>query len=93
MQKRLALELREFGTRDRVMGDINTSKPMERQQIAKLDDATDDTDAEPRDGKTSVATTNNVGASSIGGAVGGGGGDGPQPTEVTTSVGDIDNII
>ena len=30
IQKRLALDLREFGTRDRVMGDINHSKPMER---------------------------------------------------------------
>jgi len=30
IQKRLALDLRELGTRDRVMGDINTVKPMEK---------------------------------------------------------------
>lgn len=45
IQKRLALDLREFGTRDRVMGDINIVKPMERQQISKLEGATaEDTD-------------------------------------------------
>ena len=31
IQKRLCLDLREFGTRDRVMGDINNIKPMEKQ--------------------------------------------------------------
>lgn len=31
IQKRLSLDLREFGTRDRVMGDINHTKPMEKQ--------------------------------------------------------------
>ena len=90
MQKRLALELREFGSRDRVMGDINIAKPMERQQITKLEDVTDDTEGEPRDGHTSV-TTNAMGGG--GGATSMDNGSGPQPTEVTTSVGDIDNII
>lgn len=70
------------------MGDINISKPMERQQITKLEDATDDTEGEPRDGHTSV-TTNAMG----GGATSMADASGPQPTEVTTSVGDIDNII
>lgn len=44
IQKRLALDLREFGTRDRVMGDINNIKPMEKQQITKIEDMTDETD-------------------------------------------------
>lgn len=30
IQKRITLDLREFGTRDRVMGDINHVKPMEK---------------------------------------------------------------
>ena len=33
VQKRISLDLRELGTRDRVMGDINSVKPMERQQV------------------------------------------------------------
>ncbi len=51
---------------------------------------TDDTEGEPRDGHTSV-TTNAMGGG--GGATSMDNGSGPQPTEVTTSVGDIDNII
>ena len=48
IQKRLALELREFGTRDRVMGDINSTKPQERQQITKIEDLTDETEEEQK---------------------------------------------
>ena len=41
IQKRMTLDLREFGTRDRVMGDINNVKPMERQYVAKIEDMED----------------------------------------------------
>lgn len=44
IQKRISLDLRELGTRDRVMGDINSVKPSEKQQMAKFEDAEDDED-------------------------------------------------
>lgn len=44
VQKRITLDLRELGTRDRVMGDINSVKPMEKQQMTKFEEADEDTD-------------------------------------------------
>ena len=38
IQKRITLDLREFGTRDRVMGDINHQRPIEKQYITKIED-------------------------------------------------------
>ena len=42
IQKRLALDLREFGTRDRVMGDINYVDPQEKQAVTRLETDGDD---------------------------------------------------
>lgn len=39
IQKRLTLELREFGSRDRVMGDCNIIRPNEKQNVVKDEDA------------------------------------------------------
>ena len=39
----MALDLREFGSRDRAMGDgLNLVKPMEKQQITKIEDVSED---------------------------------------------------
>ena len=38
IQKRITLELREQGSRDRVMGDCNIVKSMEKQGIQKIED-------------------------------------------------------
>ena len=43
IQKRITLELRELGTRDRVMGDCNLVKPLEKQGVSqKIEDMSDD---------------------------------------------------
>jgi hypothetical protein len=38
IQKRMTLELRELGSRDRVVGDVNIMKPNEKQGIIKSED-------------------------------------------------------
>ena len=73
IQKRLSLDLREFGTRDRVMGDINNIKPMERQQITKIEDMTEETD---EDGGAGVASNGALGSN--GGVSGPATGSGPE---------------
>ena len=90
IQKRITLDLREFGTRDRVMGDINTVKPMERQYVAKLEDMDEDAIGSDNGGafggdRGSQAQLSKGPASSIDISMGGGG--------VTTNANDIDNII
>lgn len=52
--------MREFGSRDRVMGDINNVKPMEKQQIQKIEDMTDETEDDP----ANVGSNENLGSSS-----------------------------
>ena len=43
IQKRITLELRELGTRDRAMGDCNLVKPLEKQGVSqKIEDMSDD---------------------------------------------------
>lgn len=42
IQKRITLELREFGSRDRVMGDCNIMKPNEQNSVLKTDDANEE---------------------------------------------------
>lgn len=82
IQKRLALDLREFGTRDRVMGDINHSKPMERQQITKIEDMTDDTEDDP----AHEASKSNLGTNAPNS-------NNPSGAEAAANAQDIDNII
>ena len=86
IQKRLTLDLRELGTRDRVMGDINYNKPMEKQQITKIEDDTDDSQAEAGAGAASQSAF--AGSKTTGG---GGGGIGQSGAEI--AVNEIDNII
>lgn len=89
IQKRITLDLREFGTRDRVMGDINHVKPMEKQYVAKLEDMEGDeigssrggnSASMPRDSQAKLSKSASVDVS-----MGGGG--------VTANASDIDNII
>ena len=86
----MALDLREFGTRDRVMGDINNVKPMERQYVAKLEDMDEEGGAMSGPGSAAGAGRDSQAqfskaASSVDISLGGGG--------VTANANDIDNII
>lgn len=47
IQKRITIELRELGTRDRVMGDCNSVKPSERKGAAAVDEIGDEEDDVP----------------------------------------------
>ena len=62
------------------MGDINNNKPMEKQQITKIEDMNDETD--DADGmRENVASSN------------GPSNPAPQGTDLAANVQDIDNII
>ena len=84
IQKRLTLDLRELGTRDRVMGDINYTKPMEKQQITKIEDATDESEHEAAGGASQAGFPSSKGGAASGGIAGSG-------SEI--AVNEIDNII
>ena len=84
IQKRLTLELREFGSRDRVLGDCNIMKPNEKQGSVKSEELLDEDISGSAGGAFSSA--NNTMA-------GGGMGINMPQQNASTNVGEIDNIV